>query len=377
MLYTNKRLQKTNRYKEYSALIDKCYKTSLEKEKNQQNFFRRVEFANLKTGEAYKITHSFEKDYKKYTKSIEQKIYTIEALARKKELAPVFMTLTLPSQFHPFRSIKYKGNRLYTNLNPDFMFEDIETAIKAGYEYLNRAYRTFYKRVKNKVSNLMYIKVIEAHKTMIPHFHILFFIPKGENKILFKEFVKIVNEFELNQSNFSQTDESEENKSDNSYNTGINRAAKYIMKYITKNLKNGADIFYARVLDGWKRIFKIRMITTSNLPLTLAEYRTIYYALDSEMKESLLKEARTKNINLFYLILESLAKITTIKNVSDRLKRYKSLLNNRFVILKKVIRRQTERGGYSYITSSFTFFIDRIPVYKKQNILKIYTGVSS
>ena len=67
MLYTNKRLQKTKRYKEYNALIDNCYKTSLEKEKNQQNFFRRIEFANLRTGETYKITHSFEKNYKKYT----------------------------------------------------------------------------------------------------------------------------------------------------------------------------------------------------------------------------------------------------------------------------------------------------------------------
>jgi hypothetical protein len=282
------------------------------------------------------------------------------------------MTLTLPSEFHPFKSIEHKNNRLYTNLNPDFMFEDIETAIQAGYEYLNRAYRAFYKRVKNKLSNLMYIKVVEAHKTMIPHFHILFFIPKEENRILRKEFVKIVNEFELNQSDFSQMNESTENKNDSSYNTRINRAAKYVMKYITKNLKNSADIFYARVLDGWKRIFKIRMITTSNLPLTLAEYRTIYHALDSEIKESLLKEAREKNINLFYLILENLAKITTIKNIGDTIKRYKSLLQSRFVILKKVIRQQTERGGYSYIVNGLTFFIDRVPVYKKQHIIKIY-----
>jgi len=373
MLYTNKRLQKTNRYKTYNALLNKCYKTSIEKEKKQQNFYKRISFANLKTGESYQITHSFEKYYKKYTKSIEQKIYTIEALARKKALVPVFMTLTLPSEFHPFKSIEYKNNRLYTNPNPDFMFEDIETAIQTGYEYLNRAYRAFYKRVKNKLSNLMYIKVVEAHKTMIPHFHILFFIPKEENRILRKEFVKIVNEFELNQSDFSQMNESTENKNDSSYNTRINRAAKYVMKYITKNLKNSADIFYARVLDGWKRIFKIRMITTSNLPLTLAEYRTIYYALDSEIKESLLKEAREKNINLFYLILESLAKITTLKhNMVTTLKRYRSLLYNRFVIFKTVIKRQTDRGGYSYITSGFTFYIDRRIAYKKMCLLKIY-----
>ena len=76
--------------------MNKCYKTSLEKEKKQQNFYKCTTFANLKTGESYQITHSFEKYYKKYTKSIEQKIYAIEALARKKALVPVFMTFTLP-----------------------------------------------------------------------------------------------------------------------------------------------------------------------------------------------------------------------------------------------------------------------------------------
>jgi len=370
MLYANKKLQKIHRYKEYSTLIDTCYKTSLEKEQKQQSFYKRVSFANLKTGETYQLNHSFEKYYKKYTKSIEQKIYAIEAIARKKGLVPVFMTLTLPSAFHPFQSISYKNNRLYTGLNPDFAFENLDTAIKAGYEYLNRAYRTLYKRVKNKVSDLIYIRVVEAHKTMLPHFHILFFIHSSENKILRQEFDKIVSEFELSQAELTQTNEP---KDDHTYKTGVNRAAKYVMKYITKNLKNGADMYFARVLDGWKRIYKIRMITTSNLPLTLAEYRTIYYALDSETKESLLNEAREKNINLFYLILESLAKITTLKhNVVTTLKRYRSLLYNRFVIFKTVIKRQTDRGGYSYITSGFTFYIDRRIVYKKMCLLKIY-----
>ena len=370
MLYTNKRLQNTKRYQEFNTLINSFYKTSLEKEQKQQSFFNNFGFLDYRTGQVYQMSHNFENEYKKYTKSIEQKIYTIEAIARKKELVPIFMTLTLPSAFHPFRSINYKKNRLYTNLNPDFAFKDIDTAIKAGYEYLNHAYRTFYKRVKNKLSDLMYIKVVEAHKTMIPHFHILFFIPKSENKILFQEFAKIVNEFELNQSDFSQTNELEENLNDCNYKTGVNRAAKYVMKYITKNIKDSSDIYFARVLDGWKRIYKIRMITTSNLPLTLAEYRTIYHTLDSKIKEALLKEARDKNINLFYLILESLAKVTTVKNIDNTIKRYKSLLFSRFVILKKVIRRTTDRGGYSYV-SSFTFFIDRVLVYKKQRLLKI------
>jgi hypothetical protein len=68
MLYTNKRLQKTNKYKKYNTLLNKCYKTSLEKEQKQQSFYKCVSFANLKTGESFQITHSFKKYYKIYTK---------------------------------------------------------------------------------------------------------------------------------------------------------------------------------------------------------------------------------------------------------------------------------------------------------------------
>jgi len=370
MLYANKRLQQTKLYKEYTTLIDTFYKTSLEKERKQQSYCNRTKLANFKTGEMYQLSHSFEKHYKNYTKSIEQKVYTIEALARKKGLAPVFMTLTLPSEFHPFKSISHKDKRLYTTCNRDFMFNSIETAIKHGYDYLNELYRTFYKRVKNKISELRYIRVIEPHKTMIPHMHILFFIPKSENKILLKEFVKIKNEYELDKTDYSKA----HNESHADYKTSINRASKYIMKYITKNLKSGTDIFYARVLDGYKRVNKIRMITTSNLPLSLAEYRTIYYHIDSDIKEALIKEARQKGINLFYLILERLAKVTILtQNRINIHKKYKRLKDSRFIIIKKVIRRTTERGGYSYHINSFNFFIDRELIYKKETLTKIYT----
>ena len=46
--------------------------------------------------------------------------------------------------------------------------------------------------------------------------------------------------------------------------TGVNRASKYIKIY-NEEFKNGQDYFKARVLDGWKRLYKIRMITMSNL----------------------------------------------------------------------------------------------------------------
>ena len=114
MLYSNTKLQKTKRYEEYQTLKDKYYKLSLTKEQGQQSFLKyNMILRNQSTNEVLDINYNFEKYYKKYTKSIEQKIYTIEAIAKEKNLVPVFITLTLPTQYHPFKSIKYKDKRLY------------------------------------------------------------------------------------------------------------------------------------------------------------------------------------------------------------------------------------------------------------------------
>ncbi len=373
MLYANKRLQNTKLYKEHTALRDKYYKTSLEKEQKQQSYYKKMTLANMQTGETVNMNYSFENYYKKYTKSIEQKVYALEAIAKKRGLVPIFVTMTLPREYHPFRSIKHKNGRLYTSVNPDFAFESIEHAISAGYECLNRAYKTMYKRIKNSVSDLLYVKVVEAHKTMLPHFHVLFFVPKSENKIIVKNFDKIKTEFSLDQYDLSeiQQDESDKTKIE-TVKTDISRASKYIMKYITKNLSSGEDFFTARLLDGWKRVHKIRMITSSNLPLSLADYRTIYHSLDEDRKNSLLHEAKEKGINLFYLLLERLAKVITLKQGANSVvKKYKTLLSSRFIILKEVVRSSLNGGGYSYSMSNLTFFIDREIIYKKQRYIRI------
>ena len=62
---------------------------------------------NQSTNEVLDINYNFEKYYKKYTKSIEQKIYTIESICKRKDLVPVFVTLTLPSEYHHSKVYKY------------------------------------------------------------------------------------------------------------------------------------------------------------------------------------------------------------------------------------------------------------------------------
>ncbi|MDX9900900.1 MAG: replication endonuclease [Aliarcobacter sp.] len=374
MLYSNKKLQTTNRYKEYQTLQDKYYKLSLAKEQGQQSFLKyNMILKNQATKEILDINYSFDKYYKKYTKSIEQKVYTIEAIAKEKNLVPVFVTLTLPTQYHPFKSIKYKDKRLYTDLNYEFEFSNIEESIKQGYDYLNHIYRTFYKRVKNSVTDLLYVKVVEAHKTFIPHFHILFFVKKEEIKIIRKNFDNISHEFNLSQTDLELVNVNElQEKKNHNIKTGVNRASKYIMKYITKSLNNGSDYYMARILDGWKRLYKIRIITMSNLDLSLTDFRTIYHNLDKNSKNKILLKSKENEQSIFQFIMKNTLTIKIIKK--DNFTRTKKLGNSKsakFVLIKKVIQSKKLTGGYHSTVDNFKFIIDKKLIYNKPKYIKL------
>jgi hypothetical protein len=373
MLYSNKKLQTTKRYEEYQTLQDKYYKLSLTKEHGQQSFLKyNMILRNQSTNEVLDINYNFEKYYKKYTKSIEQKVYTIEAISKEKDLVPVFITLTLPTQYHPFKSIKYKDKRLYTDLNYEFEFSNIEESIKQGYDYLSHMYRTFYKRVKNSVSELLYVKVVEAHKTFIPHFHILFFVKKEEIKIIRKNFDNISHEFNLSQTDLELVNINELQEKNPNIKTGVNRASKYIMKYITKSLNNGQDYFKARILDGWKRLYKIRMITMSNLDLSLTDFRTIYHNLDKDSKNKILLKSKENEQSIFQFIMKNTLTIKIIKK--DNFTRTKKLGNSKsakFVLIKKVIQSKKVLGGYHSTVDNFKFIIDKKLIYNKPKYKRI------
>jgi len=371
MLKATKRLQQTQRYKEFVQLRDDYYHTSLKKEHNQQSYLKNMTLRNDVTGELLQLNHSFEKYYKNYTKSIEQKVYALEKIARDDDLVPIFITLTLPSRFHPFQSVRHSGKRNYVALNESFGFESIEEAISTGYKYLNHIYRTFYKRVKLQVKELLYIKVVEQHKTLIPHFHILFYVKKEKNKIIEKIFDNLINEFELSQTDLEFIGDELHEVDTKSVKTGINRASKYITKYIVKNLNDNADFFNARILDGWKRHHKIRIITMSNLPLSMAEYRAIYHNLDKEIKEELLNEAKKQDMSLFSYILENMFKLRKLqKNEAIAIKKHGNIDKAKIHFFANVTRYKRQ-VGYAYSLDSFTLFINHNLTYEKSQYTKI------
>lgn len=374
MLYSTIELQNTKQYKEFIELKDSYYKLSLTKEQNQQSFLKRMFVTNDNNGETTKLHHSFEKYYKNYTKSIEQKVYTIEKIAKDRDLVPIFITLTLPSKYHPFQSIPNKGKRKYVAVNDNFNFEDIETAITTGYQYLNHIYRTFYKRVKNNVDDLLYVKVVENHQTMIPHFHILFYVNKEKSEIIRKIFDNIQIEFNLSQTDFEFVDNELQEVNTKNIKTGVNRASKYIMKYIAKTLNDGVDYHKARTLDGWKRKHRIRTITMSNLPLSMSEYRTIYHNLDEDSKNELLNEAKEKDVNLFYYILTNMFRFKKIYKKDNFQTQQFGNIDKAKVIIFASVTRIKNQSGYCYQNNSFTLFINHTLIYEKQKYTRLIIG---
>ena len=102
---------------------------------------------------------------------------------------------------------------------------------------------------------------------------------------------------------------------------------------IIKDLNNGADIFKARVLDGWKRFHKIRVLTSSLLPLNVMVYKKIYSAVSLieknkisfkiddkiiSMKEKIDLETKELGLPLYLYFQDNFSIEKTVLNRNDR-----------------------------------------------------------
>lgn len=322
--YYSKKLQQNSKlYAELQENIQLYYQHSIEKEQKQKAYLSHHKFVNLTTKEAINIDYNFEKKYKEYSSITAQRAYTIQELSKRKEYCSVFITLTLPSQFHPFKSVATPKGRLYVEDNKDFIFPSIKEAVSHGYKELNTIYQTFYKRVKNYVKNdLYYIRAVENHCTMIPHLHVVLYFPTDKLDFVKAVFKRVVEHFKLNRTDLEEV----------SFKDNINYASKYLLKYIIKDLNNSSDIFKARVHDGWKRYHKVRVLNSTILPLNVMVYKKLYSAvslipenkisfkLDDKiisMKEKIDLEVKDLGLPLYLFFQDNFSIEKTILNNRD------------------------------------------------------------
>lgn len=276
---------------EKTVSLIELYNLSLKKEKQQSNYLKNQQkLKNIKTGEVLTLKYSFDFKQKEYIKTIEQKVNALVSLATEQDLLPIFITLTVPSEYHPYKTLR-NGT---TIKNQNFKYKKMDDAIVEAYQELKRIYRAFYKRLKNCSKNIYYIKITEPHQSLIPHMHILLFVQREQKQNTKKLFLKIYKEYKLQRVDYDES----------ILNDNLKNAVAYIMKYVLKTI-NSNDEFFKRWLDGWRKKYKIRACEMSNLPISIEIYKKLYYNLSKDLKESIQKEIIENNQSFFEYFIKN------------------------------------------------------------------------
>ncbi|MDD3323704.1 MAG: replication endonuclease [Sulfurospirillaceae bacterium] len=189
----------------------------------------------------------------RYIAEIQNRVKSIYNYATGRNLVNVFVTLTLPSEYHPKKTSK--NGKLYHNpkYNPDF-------TPRVGSAQLSKYMRQItnswiYRKIPK--DDRCYFRVVEPHKDGTPHIHASFFIPAE----FVDDFVKTVSRlFPAPQSSIEKN---------------VNNPVAYLMKYILKTLDDlrfGGDI---SDLTLWYIFHGICRIYTSRTLISLDVYRVL------------------------------------------------------------------------------------------------------
>ena len=158
---------------------------------------------------------------------------------------------------------------------------------------------------------------------MIPHLHLVLYFPYEKLDHIKGTYKRVVEHFKLDRTDLEEV----------AFKDNVNYASKYLLKYIIKDLNNGSDIFKARVLDGWKRFHKIRVLTSSLLPLNVMVYKKIYTSVSFieknkinfksddnivSMKEKIDLEVQELGLPIYLFFQDNFSIEKTVKKGNDR-----------------------------------------------------------
>ncbi len=384
-LYATKTLQKDKLYKEIQDNIQGYYKLSIEKEEKQKSYLQNLKVFNQSSREYVSMDYDFERKYKEYAQVTQQKVSTIEKMANDKGYVPLFLTITVPSIYHPFKSISYKDKRLYTRRNDEFVFDSVSEFIKSAYSFLNELFKVFYKRVKNFTKKeLLYVKTIETHTTLIPHLHCLLFFPLEHYDSIVGVYKRIIEHY-----NLDRVDMEKVNMRDD-----INYASRYILKYIVKTLNDNSDYFQARFLDGYKRANKARLLSHSQIPLNQEIYKKIYHSFTNIKKNKIFSkkdykllvgrkeidnQVRTNGIPYYYFFQQNLHLEQKIYEANSKCSKTKISkfgdINSFFHIKIEKERIRDSKGRLTYKIKRLVIEYRGIEIYQQSKylILKDYS----
>ncbi len=227
------------------------------------------------------LLYQDETGYKSYNANINPDLYfaelnnrinAIKVMAKKAGLKPIFLTITLPSSFHP-SSKHYK-----------------DKTIKEGISFLSGVWRKIITmRIYRRSSKeKYYIRAIEPHKSGVPHSHIVLYLPEENHDRFKKAFVRLMERNNIKQYDFKN------NFSNDKYNNDTGVIA-YILKYILKGFRKPGEKM--ELIHYWYIKHRVQRVTMSRSTLPLYVYRKINYRFFSIYKASLLFKNNQLQIN--------------------------------------------------------------------------------
>lgn len=96
----------TSLLKEHDELFDEYIEIAIQKEYKQDSYVSQINITHQKTGEVFTMNYSLQKKLIEQHALLEQKTGYIHYLAKQQDLTEVFLiTITAPSQFHPFKRL--------------------------------------------------------------------------------------------------------------------------------------------------------------------------------------------------------------------------------------------------------------------------------
>lgn len=144
---------------------------------DKQKSFLSSHYINFPNGDQIPLIDLFKNSYinsSRYISEVNHRVWSLYHYANSNNLTNVFVTITLPSRFHPYKNIGKKRvkNRDFNNSTP-------REASKQLSLYLSRiTSNTIYSEIPR--DSRCYFRSIEPHKSGVPHTHASFFIPSDK-----------------------------------------------------------------------------------------------------------------------------------------------------------------------------------------------------
>lgn len=232
----------------------------------QKQFLENVYIRNKITNSIIPLKNGVVSPYhspERYYGSIQQRVSALVEFAQNKALKPIFMTITLPSEYHPK---KQKNGKLVDNPKYNGM-----EAKEANQELTKRFAKLRHDRSIKELSNdnRVYFRVTEPHEDGTPHLHVLMFVPSDSVDKIVMAFERIFrsrkNERKANDIQTIETD--------------IKNSTAYIMKYINKVLplsKKEKLSQKEKYLNAWYSKHKITRFYSSRTLAPLEVYKLIH-----------------------------------------------------------------------------------------------------